>query len=135
MPFTNVSKKLFRTYAATYTSADEGYWRKRIGHIVDINEFRFSFSAERTVYAFGGIEIVVSELDSGCELRRFHLDSIEAEQFSTKEKVRNLFSNIALMVADDIEKLGQENFIKITRIGKTKAFEICGLMPEIKEVG
>lgn len=135
MPFIKVSENLFRTYAATYTEMDEGFWQKRVGHIVDINEFRFSFSPERTVYAFGGIEIVVTELESGCELRRFHLDSVEAEQFSTKEKVRNLFSNIALIVADDIEKLGQENFIKITRRGKTKAFEICGPMPEIKEVG
>lgn len=131
MPFIKVSEKLFEIYVPM----DQGYWQAQIGHIVDINEFRFSFVAKRSINYIHGFDIVISELSSGCEFRRIPFDGIELKRTDTKEKAVNLFSNIALIVAEDIEKLGREDFIEITKRGKTTAFEICGPMPEIKEVG
>lgn len=131
MPFIKVSEKLF----VIYVPIDQGYWQARIGHVVDIDEFCFSFVAESSINYIHGVDIVISELSSGCEFRRISIDGIETKRTDTKEKIVNLFSNIALMIADDIEKSGREDFIEITKRGKTTAFEICGPMPEIKEVG
>lgn len=108
-------------------------WRRLAGHIVIINDIKFSviMMPNKTN---DGFELVFSSLESGSKFRAVPINILEVLACDTKEKTLVQYAESALVVMSAIDKFGKRKVLDVIKKAAIENKRKFGEMPEFEKI-
>lgn len=108
-------------------------WRRMAGHIVIINDIKFSviMMPNKTN---DGFELVFSSLDSGSKFRSVPINMLEVLACDTKEKTLVQYAESAVEVMAAIDKFGKKKVLDVIQKSQRENIRKFGKMPEFEKI-